>query len=120
MEDSAWWCKFGRIKNDDSSYLCTSFYEEFEGDCKKTVPISNRKIGMSILSLLMNGDNMQDLESVVKLVVIIMCSKIIATRVCLCIGTLKKLIKDFKANISDEAKEYIDTAWVEAGSHAIH
>ena len=64
---------------------------------------------MSILSLLMNGDNMQDLESAVKLVVI-MCSKIIATRVCLCIGTLKKLIKDFKANISDEAKEYIDTA----------
>ena len=36
---------------------------------------------MSILSLLMNGDNMQDLESAVKLVVIIMCSKIIATRV---------------------------------------
>ena len=65
---------------------------------------------MSILSLLMNGDNMQDLESAVKLVVIIMFSKIIATRVCLCIGTLKKLIKDFKANISDEAKEYIDTA----------
>ena len=35
-------------------------------------------------------------------------------------GTLSKLIKDFKANISDEAQQYIDTACVGAGSHTIH
>ena len=49
-----------------------------------------------------------------------MCSKFITPRVRLFISTLNKLIKDFKANISDEAREYIDTACVEAGSHAIH
>ena len=65
---------------------------------------------MWILSLLINRDNMQDLECPVKLVVIIMCSKFITPRVHLCIGTLNKLIKYFKANISDEAKEYIGTA----------
>ena len=75
---------------------------------------------MWILSLLMNRDNVQDLERAVKLVVIIMCSKFITPLVRLCIGTLNKLIKDFKANISDEAKEYIDTTCVEVGSHAIH
>ena len=86
---------------------------------KKKLPVSNRKTEMWILSLLMNRGNMQDLERPVKLVVI-MCSKFITPRVHLCIGTLNKLIKYFKANISDEAKEYIGTACVEAGSHPIH
>ena len=49
-----------------------------------------------------------------------MCSKFITPRVRLFISTLNKLIKDLKANISDEAREYIDTPCAEAGSHAIH
>ena len=35
---------------------------------KETLPVSNRKIGMWIPSLLMNRDNMQDLDPAVKLV----------------------------------------------------
>ena len=46
--------------------------------------------------------------------------EILTPRVRLCIGTLNQLIKDFKANILDEAKEYVNTACLEAGSHAIH
>ena len=69
---------------------------------KKTLPVSNRKIGMWILSLLMNRENMEDLESAVKLVVIIMCSKFATPQARLYIGTLNKLIKDFIANIWDE------------------
>ena len=99
LENTAWWCKLGRVKNDDGSHLCVSPYKEFEGGCKKTLPVSNRKIGMWIFWLLMNRDNMQDLERAVKLVVIIMCSKLIAPRVRLFIGTLNKLIKDFKINM---------------------
>ena len=87
---------------------------------KKTLPVSNSKTGMWILSLFMNRDNMQDLERAVKLVVIIMCLKFITPRVRLCIGTLNKVIKDFKVKISDEAKAYINTACAEADSHAIY
>ena len=70
---------------------------------KRTLPVSSRKIGMWTLSLFMNRDNMQDLERAVKLIVIIICSKFVTSRARLCIGTLNKLIKDFIANVWDEA-----------------
>ena len=46
---------------------------------KRTLPASNRKIGMWILSLFMNRNNMQDLERAVKLIVIIICSKFVTS-----------------------------------------
>ena len=63
---------------------------------------------MWMLSLLMNRKNMRDLESAIKLIIIVTSSKCLTDRVRLCIGTLSKVLKDFRADIFEETKKAIE------------
>ena len=89
---------------------------------KKILPISNRNMEKWILSLLMNRDNMQNLDGTVKLVVIVMCFKFITpcTKCASLYWHFKQAYQRFQGSFSDQAKEYIDIACAEVGSHAIH
>ena len=75
---------------------------------KRTMKVGSRSAGMWMLSLLMNRENMRDLESAIKLIIIVTCSKYLTNRVRLCIGTLNKVLKDFRADIFEETKKAIE------------
>ena len=75
---------------------------------KRTIKVGSRNPAMWMLSFLMNRGNMRDLESAIKLIIFMTCSKYLTNRVRLCIGTLNKVLKDFRANILKEAKKAIE------------
>ena len=67
--------------------------------------VGSRSAGIWMLSLLINRENIRDLESATKLIVVLTCSKFLTNRVRLCIRTLNKVLKDFKADIFEETKK---------------
>ena len=75
---------------------------------KRTMKVGSKSAGMWMLSLLMNREYMCDLESAIKLIIVVTCSKFITNDVCLCIGTLNKVLKDFKADIFEKTKKVIE------------
>ena len=79
---------------------------------KRTMKVGSRSVGMSMLSLLMNRENIRDLESAIKLIIIVTCSNYLISRVRLCIGTLNKVLKDFKADIFEETTKPSKTSAV--------
>ena len=75
---------------------------------KRTMKVGSRNPGMWMLSLLINRGNIRDLESAIKLIIVVACSKYLTNRVRLCIGTLNKVLKDFRADIFEETKKAIE------------
>ena len=79
---------------------------------KRTMKVGSRSAGMWMLSLLMNRENMRDLESAIKLIITVTCSKYLTNRVRLCIGTSNQVLKDFRADIFEETKKPSKTSAV--------
>ena len=77
---------------------------------KRTMKVGSRSAGMWMLSLLMNRENMRGLESAIKLIIVETCSKYVTNHVRLCIGTLNKVLKDFRADIFEETKKKTSAA----------
>ena len=76
---------------------------------KRAMKVGSRSAGMRMLSLLMNRENIRDLKSAIKLIILVTCSKYLTNRVRLSIGTLNKVLKDFKADIFEETKKAIES-----------
>ena len=75
---------------------------------KRTMKVGSRNPGMWMLSLLINRGNIRDLESTIKLIIVVACSKYLTNRVRLWIGTLNKVLKDFRADILKETKKAVE------------
>ena len=75
---------------------------------KRTMKVGSRSAGMWMLSLLMNREIISDLESAIKSIIVVTCSKGLRHRAHLCIETLNKVLKDFKADIFEETKKAIE------------